>query len=618
MPTWATNKRVAEWLMAIRQAVAKAGGVAPGSLSNQFVNEPSGATPDGARGLRALTETRSYGKWAFGLFLVGTLGSLLLMTLFPRQEEPAVAFGGLALVLSLVLGLLSWRERLGKFAVIATGTVFVALIVIGFVSALVIAPAKRAEMHARMERERQNFIEQMNSRLGRFTFGPVIERTINSAVARTNFLIRFKTGELYTQPSETTNSPSAILGWARNQGIDAGVGIINFTSNVLSGFDMVALSVPAQCWDELTPAQATKRLDSQPLDTFRIMFYGTANLHDTCVFRTREGGVGILQLTQYVSDPPGLKVRYKYLDQRPDVTQMDSHAGPAESWTPELWPGEKPDPSKVLSEARELSVKTRYAEALQRHIWYHNHALEYDPGHSGVRLSFALSDWIDLGRQYPKAKQALIEIRDTKTRALAEGRGDAGLFNDVSSINGYLQNNGATVKLFKEIEQRNPALANQCYLYVESLLVEQGEYELCLKHIGDPQAKFDLFRRGWEMQKQTQRYLPTRPIQLPPGATPPRSIAQSADTNLPARSVRLPPGVPSPPDMSQLADNHFIKQVRTLIEILVGVDRKAEAEKICDQALALVNVPQLQSAVSDAEKKVGERRSAALTFGPVS
>jgi serine/threonine protein kinase/tetratricopeptide (TPR) repeat protein len=42
---WAANKCVAEWLMAIRQAVTRAGGVVPG------------ATPDGARGTRALPET---------------------------------------------------------------------------------------------------------------------------------------------------------------------------------------------------------------------------------------------------------------------------------------------------------------------------------------------------------------------------------------------------------------------------------------------------------------------------------------------------------------------------------------------------------------------------------
>jgi len=43
-----------------------------------------------------------------------------------------------------------------------------------------------------------------------------------------------------------------------------------------------------------------------------------------------------------------------------------------------------------------------------------------------------------------------------------------------------------------------------------------------------------------------------------------------------------------------------------LIEILVGVGRKAEAEGIRDQAVAVLNIPQLQSAVDDAEKRTGK------------
>jgi serine/threonine protein kinase/tetratricopeptide (TPR) repeat protein len=464
-------------------------------------------------------------------------------------------------------------------------------------------------------------------------FGPVIERTINRAAVGSNSLIRFKTGELHSPPPETTNSAPAIYRWAQRQGLDAGVGIIN--SNVLSGFDMVALPAPVQCWEELTPAQAVKRLESQSLDSFRIMLHGhTAKLPETCVFKTREGGIGILQVMEHLSDPPGLKVRYKYLHQPPAVTQEDSSSVAAESWSPELWPGEKPDPAKILQEAKELMAKTRFAEALARYLWFHNHAEELgDSYQKVVRLTSALSDWVELGRRYPKAREALLEIRDTKTRAFAEGRGYADLFHDVASINNSLQDHEATLKLFKEIEQRDPALARQCYFYVESVLLEQGEYELCLKAIGDPQKRFELYRHGWELQKQSQRGLPPRTLRLPPGATPPPDVAQPAGSqpNLPTRPERwptgatpppgvaqsadmparipaptlpLPPRVPPPLDLAQLADNSFIKQVRTLIEILVGAGRKAEAGKIRDQAVAVLNVPELQSAVSDAEEKV--------------
>lgn len=133
-----------------------------------------------------------------------------------------------------------------------------------------------------------------------------------------------------------------------------------------------------------------------------------------------------------------------------------------ETWSPTLAPGEKPDLQRIFSEAQELRAHSRYEEALQRHLWLHHHALETDPSFSAVRLSFWLSDWFELGRRYPKAKQALIEIRDRDIREFATGHGHLDLFMDVSRINTYLQEEAATLILLKSIEQLDPALAKQC------------------------------------------------------------------------------------------------------------------------------------------------------------
>ena len=54
------------------------------------------------------------------------------------------------------------------------------------------------------------------------------------------------------------------------------------------------------------------------------------------------------------------------------------------------------------------------------------------------------------------------------------------------------------------------------------------------------------------------------------------------------------------------ADNILVGHTRQLVEILVGAGHKADAQNICTQALVLVDDPRLQSAVSDAEKKIGK------------
>jgi tRNA A-37 threonylcarbamoyl transferase component Bud32 len=249
----------------------------------------------------------------------------------------------------------------------------------------------------------------------------------------------------------------------------------------------------------------------------------------------------------------------------------------AELWSPNLAPGEKPNLSDILQEARSLAQEGRHEEALQRHLWYHNHALEFEPGQAGVRLSFALSYWVELARRYPKAKEALVEIRDRGEREFAGGGGYPELFSEISAINGYLGQKEATLALFKSIQSRDPRLARQCYRSAEELLVEAGDYALCASFVPDFQKRFESIRAVRErMLKLADR-------------TP--EVNQTS--------------------MREQAARTFVKDTRQLVEILVGTGRKADAEKIRDQAVAVLNVPELQSAVSDAEQKLASRSAPA-------
>ncbi len=252
----------------------------------------------------------------------------------------------------------------------------------------------------------------------------------------------------------------------------------------------------------------------------------------------------------------------------------------AETWSPTLAPGEKPDVSKIRNEANDLMKRGQFEEALQRHLWYFHHALEYDQGQTGVRLSFALTDWVELGRRYPKAKQALLEIRDHDTQLLASGQGYADLFSDVQSINNYLNQDAATVALFKTIRETDPKLADGCYFWVKDVLLKQGEYELLLKCVGDPQARFEFARSSFE--SQIKHY---------------RGMAETWEKH------PQPAGAPAPPNYSQLATNGFVREVCQLVEVLVGTGHRAEAEKIRNQAETVMEDARLKSAVSDAEKK---------------
>jgi hypothetical protein len=91
------------------------------------------------------------------------------------------------------------------------------------------------------------------------------------------------------------------------------------------------------------------------------------------------------------------------------------------------------DPREILRQARQLVKSEQYAEALEKYIWFHDHALDTDRALVVVRLSYAISEWVDLGEVYPPARSALESVRDAKAELLAQGTYDVNLFHDVAS-----------------------------------------------------------------------------------------------------------------------------------------------------------------------------------------
>ena len=138
------------------------------------------------------------------------------------------------------------------------------------------------------------------------------------------------------------------------------------------------------------------------------------------------------------------------------VNPDELHAA-AETWAPTVDPGEKPDLQKIRDEIKTLMEQRQYEEALQHQIWYFNHALEFGEPNP-VRTSFGIMNWAELGRRYPKAKLALIEIRDAETREFAAGRGYSELFMEIQAINRELQDDDATYELYKSFREKDPQL----------------------------------------------------------------------------------------------------------------------------------------------------------------
>ena len=143
------------------------------------------------------------------------------------------------------------------------------------------------------------------------------------------------------------------------------------------------------------------------------------------------------------------------------------------------------DIEEYRDETKALINMEEYEEALERTIWLHNNVLEHDSSMYGVRLSFALSNWYDLGKKYPPALAALRKTRDDKTNLVLSGKGNPELFHDVTSINRTLSEDNKSIELFHALDSKQPKFAKQAWHFIKDLIIKSKDYKLIDEYIGN-------------------------------------------------------------------------------------------------------------------------------------
>lgn len=150
-----------------------------------------------------------------------------------------------------------------------------------------------------------------------------------------------------------------------------------------------------------------------------------------------------------------------------------------------------------LQETNRLTRSGQYEEALERHVWFHAHALEQEPSMVGVRLSFALSHWMELGKKYPPALDKLKAIRNEGEALLKDGGGSFETFHDVSAINRVLGEDAATLALFKELEVLQAELAASLWIVTKDIAFQFKEYDLINRHLPDVERAYRTAYAGY-------------------------------------------------------------------------------------------------------------------------
>ncbi len=158
----------------------------------------------------------------------------------------------------------------------------------------------------------------------------------------------------------------------------------------------------------------------------------------------------------------------------------------------------KIDLQQYLVETDHLIRIAKYEEALERCIWFHDHALEHDPNMVGVRASFALLSWSNLASKYPPARKAMIDRRNQATKELLDGKGGVMLFLDAVALNRELKENDKTVELFEALDQKHPDLAKETFFLASEILFDAKKLDLIRKHLGPLDQAFETIRKRYD------------------------------------------------------------------------------------------------------------------------
>lgn len=222
----------------------------------------------------------------------------------------------------------------------------------------------------------------------------------------------------------------------------------------------------------------------------------------------------------------------------------------------------------VLERARAARLEGRYEDALRDHLWFHENALAVEPGLAGVRLSFALRDWIYLAEQFPLARRALQGLRDRDTERMLNGGEGTGpglreLFRDIVAINSALGEDRATHDLFVRMDIQMPLLARQCADFALPALVAAEDFTLARRYLGDPAERV-------------------------------RGLA--ASLNAYTEELVKTAGTSSAPALLSFVLN-YTKEVRLVVEVLRRQDDEALAEQVSRAALDELKSDALRDAV---------------------
>ncbi len=189
---------------------------------------------------------------------------------------------------------------------------------------LIIKPAE--QNNARVEDE--GGIKSSNNQTQPLSFGPVIECVVHPMDAEKDSFIDFDTGKYFDTPKKRrllfdfeVHNVGHRVEWAKKTGADVTVKYSENSDLVMLWFyDVASKKVELDNWQDLHAEQIVQDLSKATHLVEDDLGFGHLRLKPpgaTRIFKTREGGVGVIQIVGLTDNPKGVKIRYKMVQKGP-------------------------------------------------------------------------------------------------------------------------------------------------------------------------------------------------------------------------------------------------------------------------------------------------------------
>jgi len=138
-----------------------------------------------------------------------------------------------------------------------------------------------------------------------------------------------------------------------------------------------------------------------------------------------------------------------------------------------------------LAAARNHKRGRRYQEALEEYEWFFDNSLDDQESLYGVRLSYCLAEWHDVGKKYPPALERLASKRQECFEEFLQ-TGEDERFHDFSAISEELNDDQEVVNHFLMLDEQHTHLATTAWRFARQLFVDRENWEICSKYLSKP------------------------------------------------------------------------------------------------------------------------------------